>query len=84
MGMDAEHWLFAVEATGGLSASALDLVREIHHSAKAHHTWRETAKIGSHLLNCVSIVTQRCTAMAVQASTVREAERAYERQGVAG
>lgn len=70
----ATHLPFAVETMGGLSESALQLVREIHHSASTHCTWRDADAIGTHLLDSVSIAVQRCTGMALRAS--REAEMA--------
>ena len=60
----------------GLSKSALQLVREIHHSASTHCTWRNADAIGSHLLDCVAIAVQRCTGMALRASVERETTRA--------
>ena len=56
--------------------SALQLVREIHHSASTHCTWRNADTIGSHLLDCVAIAVQRCTGMALRASVERETTRA--------
>ena len=75
--MHAEHWPFAVETMGGLSISALQLVREIHHSALSHRTWRDADAIGSHLLNSIAIAVQRCTGMALRESLEREVERVY-------
>ena len=74
--MRAVHLPFAVETMGGLSKSALQLVREIHHSASTHCTWRNADAIGSHLLDCVAIAVQRCTGMALRASVERETTRA--------
>ena len=37
----ATHLPFAVETVSGLSESALQLVREMHHSASTHCTWRD-------------------------------------------
>ena len=68
----ATHLPFAVETMGGLSESALQLLREIHHSASTHCTWRDADAIGSYLLDSVAIAVQRCTGMALRAS--REAE----------
>ena len=72
----AVHLPFAVETMGGLSKSALQLVREIHHSASTHCTWRNADTIGSHLLDCVAIAVQKCTGMALRASVERETTRA--------
>ena len=74
--MRAVHLPFAVETMGGLSKSALQLVREIHHSASTHCTWRNADAIGSHLLDYVAIAVQRCTGMALRASVERETTRA--------
>lgn len=70
--MQAVHLPFAVETMGGLSESALQLLREIHHSASTHCTWRDADAIGSHLLDSVAIAVQRCTGMALRASVERE------------
>lgn len=75
--MQAEHWPFAVETMGGLSESALQLVREIHNSALSHHTWRDADAIGSHLLNSIAIAVQRCTGMALRESLEKDVERVY-------
>jgi len=61
----ATHLPFAVETMGGLSESALRLLREIHHSASTHCTWRDADAIGSHLLDSVAIAVQKCTGMAL-------------------
>ena len=74
--MQAVHLPFAVETMGGLSESALRLLREIHHSASTHCTWRDADAIGSHLLDSVAVAVQRCTGMALRASVEREATRA--------
>ena len=66
--MQAVHLPFAVESMGGLSESALRLLREIHHSASTRSTWRDADAIGSHLLDSVAIAVQRCTGMALRAS----------------
>ena len=79
--MRAVHLPFAVETMGGLSKSALQLVREIHHSASTHCTWRNADTIGSHLLDCVAIAVQRCTGMALRASVERETARALGLSG---
>ena len=76
MEMQAVHLPFAVETMGGLSESAQQLLREIHHSASTHCTWRDADAIGSHLLDCVAIAVQRCTGMALRASVERETTRA--------
>ena len=73
--MQAEHWPFAVETMGGLSKSALQLVREIHHSALSHHTWRDADAIGSRLLNSIASAVQRCTGMALRESLEKDVER---------
>ena len=72
--MDATHLPFAVESMGGLSESAQQLVREIHHSAGAHCTWRDADSIGTHPIDSIAIAVQRCTGMALQASMEREME----------
>ena len=72
--LEAVHLPFAVETMGGLSESAMQLVREIHHSASTHCTWRDADAIGSHLLDSVAIAVQRCTGMALRASVERETE----------
>ena len=74
--MQAVHLPFAVETMGGLSESALQLLREIHHSASTHCTWRDADAIGAHLLDCVAVAVQRCTGMALRASVEREMVRA--------
>ena len=61
--MRAVHLPFAVETMGGLSESAQQLIRQIHHSAGDHNTWRDAAIIGTHLVDAVAIAVQRCTAM---------------------
>ena len=45
--MQAVHLPFAVETMGGLSESAQQLIREIHHSVGNHNTWRDAAIIGT-------------------------------------
>ena len=70
--LQAVHLPFAVETMGGLSKSALQLLREIHHSASTHCTWRDADAIGSHLLDSVAVAVQRCTCMALRASVERE------------
>ena len=47
--MRAVHLPFAVETKGGLSESAQQLIRETHHSAGNHNTWRDAAIIGTYL-----------------------------------
>ena len=74
--MQAVHLPFAVETMAGLSESAQQLLREIHHSASTHCTWRDADAIGSHLLDSVAITVQRCTGMALRASVERETTRA--------
>ena len=74
--MQAVHLPFAVETMGGLSESAQQLLREIHHSASTHCTWRDADAIGSHLLDSVAVAVQRCTGMALRASVERETTRA--------
>ena len=66
--MRAVHLPFAVETMGGLSESAQQLIRQIHHSAGDHNTWRDAAIIGTHLVDAVAIAVQRCTDMALQKS----------------
>ena len=62
---------------GSGSDETLVLVREIHHSALSHRTWRDADAIGSHLLNSVAIAMQRCTGMALRESLEKEVERVY-------
>ena len=57
---------------GGLSESAQQLIREIHHSAGSHCTWRDAAAIGVYPVESVAIAVQRCTGMALQASVERD------------
>jgi hypothetical protein len=52
--MGATHLPFAVEAMGGLSESAQQLIREIHHSAGSHCTWRDADAIGTHLVDSIA------------------------------
>ena len=75
--MDATHLPFAVEIMGGLSKTALQLVREIHHSASTHRRWRDADTIGSHLLDSIAVAVQRCSGMAVRTSMEREATRVF-------
>ena len=74
--MRAVHLPFAAETIimGGLSESAQQLIREIHHSAGNHNTWRDAAIIGTHIVDAVAIAVQRCTGMALQRSQWRERE----------
>ena len=80
--MRAVHLPFAVETMGGLSESAQQLIREIHHSAVLgnHNTWRDAAIIGTHLVDAVAIAVQRCTGMALQKSQWRERQVAMGAQ----
>ena len=73
--LQAVHLPFAVETMGGLSESAQQLMREVHHSASTHCTWRDADAIGAHLLDSVAIAVQRCTGMALRASMERETVR---------
>ena len=75
--LEATHLPFAVETIGGLSKSALQLVRKVHHSASTHRKWRDADTIGSHLLDSIAIAVQRCCGMAVRASVEREATRVF-------
>ena len=52
--MRAVHLPFAVESMGGLSESAQQLIREIHHLAGDHCTWREADAIGTHLVDSIA------------------------------
>ena len=70
--MQAVHLPFAEETMGGLSESALQLMREIHHSASTHCTRRDADAIDSHLLDSVAVAVQRCTSKALRASVQRE------------
>ena len=78
--MRAVHLPFAVETMGGLSESAQQLIREIHHSAGDYNTWRDAAIIGTHLVDAVAIAVQRCTGMALQRSQWRERQVAMGAQ----
>ena len=74
--LQAVHLPFAVETMGGMGDSAQQLLREVHHCANTHCTWRDADAIGSHLLDCVAVAVQRCTGMALRASVERETRRA--------
>ena len=78
--MRAVHLPFAVETMGGLSESAQQLIRQIHHSAGDHNTRRDAAIIGTHLVDAVAIAVQRCTGMALQKSQWRERQVAMGAQ----
>ena len=71
----ARHLPFAIESMGGLSESALQLLREIHNSAITHCTWRDADAVGSHLLDSVAIAVQKCIGMALRASREQEMVR---------
>ena len=62
---------------GGLSESALQLVREIHHSAGTSGIWRDPDTIGAHLLDSIAIAVQRGCGMAVRASVDGEMRRVF-------
>jgi len=70
--MHAVHLPFAVETMGGLSDTAQQLIREIHHSAGNHCTWRDADAIGTHLVDSIAIAVQRCTGMALRVSLEKE------------
>ena len=70
--MEARHHPFAVETMGGLSDSALNLIREIHNTAGSHCTWRDADVIGGHLLKSVAIAVQSCSGMALRMSLERQ------------
>ena len=70
--MRAVHLPFAVEATGGLSETAQQLLREIHHSAGQHCTWRDADLIGTHLVDSIAIAVQRYAGKALSASLAQE------------
>ena len=70
--MGAVHLPFAVETMGGLSESAQRLIREIHHAAREHCTWRDADLIGTHLVDSIAIAVQRCSGMALRASLEKE------------
>ena len=70
--MGAVHLPFAVETTGGLSETAQQLIRAVHHSAQQHCTWRDADEIGAHLVDSTAIAVQRCIGMALRASVERE------------
>ena len=69
---DAVHLPFAVETMGGLSVSAQQLLREIHHAAASGRQWRDAQEIGTHLVSGIAISVQRCQGVALQASLRRE------------
>ena len=58
---------------GKLSRTAIRLIREIHHSADTHCTWRDASGIGTHLLDSIAFGVQRCVGMALRASIEIEA-----------
>ena len=68
--MDAVHLPFAVESMGGLSKSAQQLIREIHHSAGSHCTWRDANAIGKSAVPppnaSYSLLTTRSAGMATE------------------
>ena len=51
----------------------MQLIREVHHSAETHCTWRDATDIGAHLLDSIAIGVQRCVGMALRASIEMEA-----------
>ncbi len=71
--MHAVHLPFAVESMGGLSQTAQQLLREIHHAASSGCTWRDADDIGNHLIDSVAIAVQRCNGRAQQTSIEMEA-----------
>ena len=70
--MHAVHLPFAIETMGGLSKTALQLIREVHHSAEEHCTWRDASEIGAHLLDSIAIGVQTCLGRALRASVEME------------
>ena len=70
--MSAVHLPFAVESMGGLSETAQQLIRGVHHSVGSHCTWRDANAVGTHLVDAVAMAVQRCTGMALQTSADRE------------
>ena len=78
--MDAVRLPFAVESMGGLSETAQQLIREIHHSASTQCTWRDADTIGTHLVDSIAIAVQRCTGMTLRASLEREMQLAMGAQ----
>ena len=78
--MDAVHLPFAIESMGGLSETAQQLIREIHHAASTHCTCRDANAIGTHLVDSIAIAVQRCTGMALSASLEREMQLAMAAQ----
>ena len=77
--MGAVHLPFAVEAMGGLSEEAQQLIREVHHAASSQCTWRDADAIGTHLIDAIAVAVQRCNGMAMSASASDETERALGR-----
>ena len=74
--MCAVHLPFAVETMGGLSETAQQLIREIHHSASTHCPWRDANAIGTHLVDSIAIAVQRCTGMERERGTAMGAQAA--------
>ena len=70
--MHAVHLPFAVESMGGLSQTAQQLLREIHHAASSGCTWRAADDIGNHLIDSVAIAVQRCNGREQQTSIEME------------
>ena len=71
------HLPFVVETMGGLSASAVHLLQEIHHTASTANTWRDADRLGAHMLNTIAIAVQECTGRSIRASNLREQELAF-------
>ena len=65
---------------GRLSETAQQLIREIHHSAGTHCTWRDADAIGTHLVDSIAVAVQRYTGMALQASMEWEMQLAMGAQ----
>ena len=73
----ATHLPFAVETMGGLSESAQQLLRELHHSVSTCATWRDADAIGAHLLDSIGIAVQRGSGLAIRTSMDREMRRVF-------
>ena len=61
----------SIETMGGLSTSAQQLLREIHHTASTRSTWCDVDTVGNHLVDSIDVAVQCCSGMAVRASMDR-------------
>ena len=74
--MHAVHLPFAVESMGGLSQTAQQLLRELHHAASSGCTWRDADDIINHVIDSIAIAVQRCNGRAQRTSMEMEARAA--------